>query len=103
MYPNKPFALPDQLNVDKKFKKSFYESDLVKIVYLLDELNKDKYTKHILRYLATTNIPQGREILAAELATTISRYDFAIQQAHLASYETRIHTQCNTHYITQQH
>ena len=71
MYPNEPFELPEQLNVDKKFKKIFYESDLVKIVYLLDELNKDKYTKHILRYLATTNIPQGSEILADELAKTI--------------------------------
>ena len=95
LYPNEPFELPEQLNVDKKFKKIFYESDLVKIVYLLDELNKDKYTKHILRYLATTNIPQGSEILAAELATTISRYDFAIQIAKLASYEKRFHNNFN--------
>ena len=95
LYPNEPFELPEQLNVDKKFKKSFYESDLVKIVYLLDELNKDKYTKHILRYLATTNITQGSEILAAELATTISRYDFAIQIAKLASYEKRFHNNFN--------
>mgnify|MGYP001464745850 FL=1 len=95
LYPNEPFELPEQLNVDKKFKKIFYESDLVKIVYLLDELNKDKYTKHILRYLATTNITQGSEILAAELATTISRYDFAIQIAKLASYEKRFHNNFN--------
>ena len=95
LHPNEPFELPEQLNVDKKFKKIFYESDLVKIVYLLDELNKDKYTKHILRYLATTNITQGSEILAAELATTISRYDFAIQIAKLASYEKRFHNNFN--------
>ena len=72
LYPNEPFELPEQLNVDKKFKKIFYESDLVKIVYLLDELNKDKYTKHILRFLANDNVEKGSEALAAKLATDIS-------------------------------
>ena len=95
LYPNETFELPEQLSVDKNFKKNFYESDLVKIVFLLDELNKDKYTKHILRHLATSNISQGSEILAAELATTISRYDFAIQIAKLASYEKRFHNNFN--------
>ncbi len=95
LYPSEPFELPEQISVDKKYKKSFYESDLVKIVFLLDELNKDKYTKHILRHLATSNISQGSEILAAELATTISRYDFAIQIAKLASYEKRFHNNFN--------
>ena len=75
--------------VDEKYRKKFYENDLVKIVFLLNELDKDKYTKHILRYLANTNIQKGSEILAGELATSISRYDFAIQIAKLASYEKR--------------
>jgi len=61
----------------------------------LNELDKDKYTKHILRYLANTNIPKGSEILAGELATSISRYDFAIQIAKLASYEKRFHNNFN--------
>ena len=61
----------------------------VKIIYLLDELNKDKYSKFILRHLANDNIEKGSEIFAAELATNISRYDFAIQIAKLASYEKR--------------
>ena len=39
--------------------------------------------------MANTNIPKGSEILAGELATSISRYDFAIQIAKLASYEKR--------------
>ncbi len=95
LYPNEPFELPEQLKVDKKFKKKFYENDLVKIVLLLDELDKDKYTKHILRHLATINISEGSEILAAELATTISRYDFAIQISKLASYEKRFHNNFN--------
>ena len=95
LYPNKLFELPEQSKVDKKFKKNFYENDLVKIILLLDELDKDKYAKHILRHLATSNISEGSEILAAELATTISRYDFAIQIAKLASYEKRFHNNFN--------
>jgi len=95
LYPNESFELPEQSKVDEKFKKKFYENDLVKIVLLLDELDKDKYSKHILRHLATTNISEGSEILAAELATSISRYDFAIQIAKLASYEKRFHNNFN--------
>ena len=33
------------MEVDKDLAENFYKKDLVKIVYLLDELNKDKYTK----------------------------------------------------------
>ena len=44
---------------------------------------KDKYSKHILRHLANDNIENGSEILAAELATNIERYDFAIQIAKI--------------------
>ncbi len=95
LYPNEPFELPEQSKVDEKFKKKFYESDLVKIVLLLDELDKDKYTKHILRHLATIDIKNGSEILAGELATSISRYDFAIQVAKLASYKKRFHNNFN--------
>ena len=95
LYPEKSFELPEQLKVDEKFKKKFYESDLVKIVFLLDELDKDKYTKHILRYLANIDIENGSEILAGELASKISRYDFAIQVAKLASYQKRFHNNFN--------
>ena len=62
---------------------------------MLYEIEKDKYTKHILRHLALDNIEQGSEVLAAELATEISRYDFAIQISKLASYEKRFHNQFN--------
>ena len=68
---------------------------MVKIVYLLDELDKDKYTKHILKHLANDNVENGSEILAAELATNITRYDFAIQISKLASYEKRFHNNLN--------
>ena len=87
--PDKTFELDLEQVVDKDYKKKFENKGLVKIIYLLNELNKDKYTKHILRHLALDDIEKGSEILAAELATNISRYDFAIQIAKIASYEKR--------------
>ncbi len=93
--PNIPIQLNDLMDVDKKFTEDFYKKDLVKIVYLLDELNKDKYTKHILRFLANENVDMGSEILAAKLATDISRFDFAIQVSKIASYEKRFHNKYN--------
>ena len=93
--PNEKFELSEQIKVDCKLRKKFYEKDLVKIIFLLNELNKDKYTKDILKHLATENIANGSEVLAAELATNISRYDFAIQIAKLASYQKRFHNDFN--------
>ena len=93
--PNEKFELSEQIKVDGKLRKKFYEKDLVKIIFLLNELNKDKYTKDILKHLATENIANGSEVLAAELATNISRYDFAIQIAKLASYQKRFHNDFN--------
>jgi soluble lytic murein transglycosylase len=93
--PNQNFELEEQANVKDEYRKYFYNKELVKITHLLDELNKDKYTKNILRHLANDNIASGSEILAAELATNISRYDFAIQVSKLASYEKRFHNTFN--------
>ncbi len=93
--PNGNFILNEMMEIDSKYKKKFYQKELVKIVFLLDELNRDKYTKYILRHLANDNIKNGSEILAAELATNISRYDYAIQMAKIASYEKRFHNDYN--------
>ena len=93
--PNKNFALEEQQKISDEYRKYFYKKDLVKIVYLLNELNKDKYTKNILKHLANDNIESGSEILAAELSSNISRYDFAIQISKLASYEKRFHLEFN--------
>ena len=93
--PNETFELEEQAIVSDNYRKYFYKNELVKIVHLLDELNKDKYTKHILRHLANDNIESGSEILAAELATNISRYDFAIQVSKIASYQKRFHNDFN--------
>ena len=54
--PNGKFTLNDDMEVDNKYRYIFYNKELVKIIYLLDELKKDKYTKYILRHLANDNI-----------------------------------------------
>ena len=93
--PNKTFELTKIKEVTKDYKDYFFKKELVKTIYLLDELNEDKYSKHILRHLANDNIENGSEILAAELATNIDRFDFAIQIAKIASYEKRFHNKFN--------
>ena len=93
--PNKEIELNKLMEVDKAYAEKFYKKGVVKIVHLLDELNKDKYTKHLLRGLANDNIPMGSEVLAAKLASDISRFDFAIQIAKIASYDKRFHNKYN--------
>jgi len=93
--PNENFELSKDMEVDKKYREKFYSKELVKITYLLDELDEDKYTKFILRHLANENIENGSEILASELSTNIGRFDFAIQIAKIASYEKRFHNKFN--------
>ncbi len=93
--PEKEIFLNDPMEVDKEYAEKFFKKGVVKIVHLLDELNKDKYTKHLLRGLARDDIVKGSEVLAAKLATDISRFDFAIQIAKIASYEKRFHNKYN--------
>jgi len=93
--PNGKFELNKDMEINKKYRIIFFNKELVKITYLLDELKKDKYTKFILRHLANDDISKGSEILAAELATNINRYDFAIQVSKIASYQKRFHNKFN--------
>ena len=93
--PNQTFELSKDMEISKDYRDYFFKKELVKTIYLLDELNEDKYTKYILRHLANDNIDNGSEILAAELATNIDRFDFAIQIAKIASYEKRFHNTFN--------
>tara|TARA_A100001011_G_scaffold261285_1_gene269761 strand:- start:12 stop:2240 length:2229 start_codon:yes stop_codon:yes gene_type:complete len=93
--PNKNFELSKDLEIKKEYRDSFLKKEIVKVIYLLDELDEDKYAKHMLRFLANDDIINGSEILAAELATKIERFDFAIQISKLASYEKRFHNKYN--------
>ncbi len=95
LYPNEKFELNEDFEVNNEYREAFYSKELVKIIYLLDELDEDKYTKFILRHLANDDIQNGSEVLAAELSTNIERFDFAIQIAKIASYEKRFHNKFN--------
>jgi soluble lytic murein transglycosylase len=93
--PNNTFELSKDKEVEKDYRESFFKKEVVKVIYLLDELDEDKYTKHMLRHLANDDINSGSEVLAAELATKIERFDFAIQISKIASYEKRFHNKFN--------
>jgi len=93
--PDNTFELSKDNVVKKEYRDFFFKKEIVKVIYLLDELDEDKYTKHMLRHLANDNIESGSEILAAELATNIDRFDFAIQVSKIASYEKRFHNKYN--------
>ena len=93
--PNDNFELLKDQKIKKEYRDLFFKKEIIKIIYLLDELDEDKYTKYILRHIANDDVENGSEILAAEIATNIERFDFAIQIAKLASYEKRFHNQYN--------
>ena len=93
--PNANFELSKDKEINKEYREYFFKKEIVKLIYLLDELNEDKYTKHMLRHLAQDDIDSGSEILAAELSTNIERFDFAIQISKIASYEKRFHNKYN--------
>ena len=93
--PNGNFELSKDLEIKKEYRNYFFKKEIVKVIYLLDELDEDKYAKHMLRYLANDNVDSGSEVLAAELATNIERFDFAIQISKIASYEKRFHNKYN--------
>ena len=76
--PGEAFSLQDLPKVSNKFKEEFNKNILIRVVRLLKELDKTKYTKDFLKHLALLNVEKGSEILAAELAIEIGRYDYAI-------------------------
>ena len=94
------FELIDESKYSKDYEKKFNKNPLVKHVILLQELNKTKYTKDILKHLAEANIDKGSEVLAARLSTEIGRYDYAIQISKKASYEKRFYNKFNYPIIT---
>ncbi len=87
--PGGNFELKDQSFYDKDYEKEFKNNKLIKHVILLTELDASQYAKDILKHLADLNIEKGSEVLAAELSTSVERYDFAIQISKKASYEKR--------------
>ena len=93
--PGGNFELKDQSIFDKEYEKKFKKNKLIKHVVLLHELDASQYAKDILKHLAELNIEKGSEVLAAELSTSVERYDFAIQISKRASYEKRFYNKYN--------
>ena len=93
--PGREFSLDQEMSLSASIEKKFNNNELTKLVILLKEINKTKFAKDIIKHLATINVNQGSEILAGNLATSIGRYDYAIQIAKQASYEKRFHYNLN--------
>ncbi len=87
--PFEEFQLNDDSKYSEEYKKKFNKNPLVRHVLLLKELNKSSLSKDIIKHLATLDVENGSEVLAAELATKVGRYDYAIQISKKASYEKR--------------
>ena len=93
--PFEDFELKDDSNYSEDYEKEFNKNPLVKHVLLLKELNRTSMSKDIIKHLADLNIEKGSEILAAKLATSVGRYDYAIQVSKKASYEKRFYNKFN--------
>ena len=89
------YILNDQTSYTKEYEKEFNKNRLINHVILLKELGMSQYAKDIIKHLATLDIENGSEILAAKLSTEIERYDFAIQISKQASYKKRFFLQFN--------
>ena len=93
--PNESFVLEDQKKPSENYKKEFNNNPLIKNLFILKELDKTKYSKDFIKYLALLNVEKGSEILAGQLAINLNRYDYAIQVSKAASYEKRFYNKLN--------
>ena len=83
------FKLVKEFKHSKDYEKEFNKNILIRHVRLLKELDETKFSKDIIKHLATINIEKGSEVLAAKLASEVDRYDYSIQISKSASYEKR--------------
>ena len=89
IYSGQDFKLISEFKITDGYEKKFNKNKLIRHVKLLKEMDRTKFSKDILKHLATLNIEKGSEILAAKLSSEIGRFDYAIQIAKQASYEKR--------------
>ncbi|MDA7606432.1 transglycosylase SLT domain-containing protein [Pelagibacteraceae bacterium] len=83
------FKLSPVHKISDGYEKEFNKNKLILHVKLLKEMDRTEFSKDIVKHLATLNVENGSEILAAKLATDIGRFDYAIQISKQASYEKR--------------
>ena len=83
------FKLSPVHKISDGYEKEFNKNKLIRHVRLLKEMDRTEFSKDILKHLATLNVENGSEILAAKLSTDVGRFDYAIQISKQASYEKR--------------
>jgi soluble lytic murein transglycosylase len=83
------FKLSPAHKISDGYEKEFNKNKLIRHVRLLKEMDRTKFSKDILKHLATLDVDKGSEILAAKLSTEVGRFDYAIQISKQASYEKR--------------
>jgi soluble lytic murein transglycosylase len=83
------FELSPEHKVSDGYEKEFKKNRLISHIKLLKEMDRTEFSKDILKHLATLDVENGSEILAAKLSTEVGRYDYAIQISKQASYEKR--------------
>jgi len=93
--PGGNFELVDQSSFSKEYEKEFKKNKFIRHIILLKELDATQFGKDIFKHLAELNIESGSEVLAADLATSVERYDFAIQISKKASYQKRFYNKFN--------
>ena len=93
--PGGNFELADQSSFSKEYEKTFKKNKLIRHIKLLHELDATQLGKDIFKHLAELDIENGSEVLAADLATSVERYDFAIQISKKASYQKRFYNKYN--------
>tara|TARA_B100000963_G_scaffold357322_1_gene379227 strand:+ start:3433 stop:5691 length:2259 start_codon:yes stop_codon:yes gene_type:complete len=93
--PGGNFELIDQSSFSKDYEKEFKKNKLIRHIILLKELDATQLGKDIFKHLAELDIERGSEVLAADLATSVERYDFAIQISKKASYKKRFYNKYN--------
>ncbi len=94
------FLIKDDTKIDKDYEKEFNKNRLINHVILLNELSMTRYSKDIIKHLALLNVEKGSEVLAAQLATKVERFDYAIQISKQASYQKRFYNKFNYPIIT---
>jgi len=80
------YRVKNNFTYNKESFKKFLKQDLVRAVFLLNELDQSQRAKDIIRHLGSEEKPLTDQIHAGLLAQEINRLDFGIQVAKQASY-----------------
>ena len=80
------YRVKNNFTYNKDSFKKFLKKDLVKAVFLLEELDQSQRAKDIIKHIGSEEKPLTEQIYAGLLAQEINRLDFGVQIAKQASY-----------------